>query len=139
MACHSPGLSGISSPLTPVGEEGIPNGTLSTSDANRPLVQRKPAFCWSEERFRRGSKNRAGSGRQRMMLNILGSSTVLKRRSFGFCLCIEREHMRGRLREKKRQSLQPTALLNSEPDVVLDPMILRSQPTLKPRVGHLVD
>ncbi|XP_048957295.1 uncharacterized protein LOC125753653 isoform X4 [Canis lupus dingo] len=60
MACHSPGRSGISSPLTPVGEEGIPNGTLSTSDANRPLVQRKPAFCWSEERFRRGSKNRAG-------------------------------------------------------------------------------
>ena len=50
----------------------------------------------------------------------------------------EREHMRGRLREK-RQSLQPTALLNSEPDVVLDPMTLRSQPTLKPRVGHLVD
>ncbi|XP_048957293.1 uncharacterized protein LOC125753653 isoform X3 [Canis lupus dingo] len=63
MACHSPGRSGISSPLTPVGEEGIPNGTLSTSDANRPLVQRKPAFCWSEERFRRGSKNRAGFGK----------------------------------------------------------------------------
>ena len=51
-----------------------------------------------------------------------------------YLLILEREHSGGRARGRGRET-QADSLLSMETDTGLDPMVLRSQPQLKPRVG----